>query len=354
MLRTWALVILPMEQTVTDLAPVRLAWNAYVESHPLATQYHRYEWLDIIRAAFGHEFLPLVVRRGGQVSGVLPLVLVRSWLFGRFLVSLPFVNYGGILADSEDVERQLWEGAVEAARETGAAHLEARHPQPHPFATERRQHKATMILDLEHSVDDQWQAFNAKLRNQIRKAERSGLSVRSAPPEELPRFYEVFARCMRDLGTPVYGRRFFAEILRAFPASSRIFLVESGTTAVAAGISLAHRDTVEVPWAGSLREYRSHCPNNLLYWTIISQSIGEGFRHFDFGRSTPGGGPYRFKEQWGARPVPLYWEYWLPGPGKAPDLSPKNTRFRAAIEIWKRLPLPVTKWLGPAVVRGIP
>ena len=218
MLFPWISDILPMEQMVTALAPAPEAWNAYVEGHPRATQYHRYEWLEVIRAAFGHRFFPLVVRRGERITGILPLVLVRSWLFGRFLVSMPFVNYGGILGDSEDAERQLWESAVALALETGAAHLEARHLQPHPFATERRQHKATMILDLADSVDEQWKTFNAKLRNQIRKAERSGLSARSAGPEELPRFYEVFARCMRDLGTPVYSRRFFAEILRAFPS----------------------------------------------------------------------------------------------------------------------------------------
>ena len=343
-----------MEQTVTDLGPLREAWTAYVESHPRATQYHRYEWLEIIRAGFGHEFFPLVARNDGEIRGVLPLVLVRSWLFGRCLVSLPFVNYGGILADRQADESRLWEGAEDLARRTGAAHLEARHLQPHAFATERRQHKATMILDLEHSVDAQWRAFNAKLRNQIRKAERSGLSARSAGPEELPRFYQVFARCMRDLGTPVYSYRFFAEILRALPTSSRIFLVESGATAVAAGIALSHRQTIEVPWAGSLREYRQQCPNNLLYWTIISHAIEESFRHFDFGRSTPGDGPYRFKEQWGARPVVLNWEYWVRGQGKPPDLSPKNTRFRAAIELWKRLPIPVTNLLGPILVRGIP
>jgi FemAB-related protein (PEP-CTERM system-associated) len=343
-----------MEQTVTDLRPLREVWNAYVESHPRATQYHRYEWLEVIRAAFGHEFFPLVARNDGEIRGVLPLVLVRSWLFGRRLVSLPFVNYGGVLADAEGDERLLWQGAEDLARKSGAAHLEARHLRPHPFATERRQHKATMILHLEHSIDGQWSAFNAKLRNQIRKAERSGLSARSAGPEELPRFYQVFARCMRDLGTPVYGRRFFAEILRAFPASSRIFLVESGSKAVAAAIALSHRETLEVPWAGSLREYRSHCANNLLYWKMISQAIHEGFHHFDFGRSTPGDGPYRFKEQWGAQPTLLHWEYWLPAPGKIPDLSPKNDKFSAAIQIWKRLPLPVTNWLGPALVRGIP
>jgi len=344
-----------MSQTTVDRQPDRAAWNAYVAVHPQATQYHAFEWLDVIAASFGHRTFPLAARSSqGAVVGVLPLVLVQTRLFGRRLVSLPFVNYGGILADSDGVERQLWDAAVEVAKREHSAYLEARHFSVHPFVSDRKQHKATMILDLTATVEEQWKGFNAKLRNQIRKAERSGLIARVAGPEALPEFYEVFARCMRELGTPVYSRRYFAEILRTFPQSSGLLLVESEKAVIAGGLALRHRDTMEIPWAASLVEHRSKCPNNLLYWEFIQQAIRSGLRRFDFGRSTPGDGPYRFKEQWGALPVPLHWEYWLPSGAIAPDLSPKNSRFSRAIEIWKRLPLSVTKWLGPAIVRGIP
>ena len=339
------------EVTVTDDA---VLWNAFVASHPQATQYHQHEWPALLARSFNHRAIPLAALRGGRVVGVLPLVLMESWLFGRFLVSLPYVNYGGVLGETEEVEQALWDRTVEMAREERAAYFEARHVSPHPFIPLRKQHKVTMVLDLAPTIEAQWEAFDPKLRNQIRKAERSGLTARMGGASDLPDFYDVFARNMRDLGTPVYGRRFFDEVLRAFPEAARVFSVLSGRTVIAAGIALVYRDTLEVPWAASLREFRSMCPNNMLYWHLIQSAIKEGFRRFDFGRSTPGEGTFNFKEQWGAQPVPLAWEYWLPNSQPLPDLSPKNAKYQMAIQIWKRLPLPVTKWLGPSIVRGIP
>ena len=329
-------------------------WDAYVAHHADATQYHRYAWLGVIERSFGHRGVALAATRGDRITGVLPIVFMRSRLFGRFAVSLPYLNYGGLLADDEETERALWNEATERARASGSRHLELRHFASRPFIAARRGHKATMVLELASTAEAQWKGFDAKLRNQIRKAERSGLTCRIGGASELRPFYDVFVSCMRDLGTPVYGRRFFEEVLAAFADSARVAIVEEGTRPVAAGIALAFRDRLEVPWAGSLREARAKCPNNQLYWELIREAIRTGLRRFDFGRSTPGDGPYRFKEQWGAKPVPLVWEYWLAEGQALPDLNPKNRKYAAAIEAWKRLPLAVTRWLGPTIVRGIP
>jgi len=256
----------------------------------------------------------------------------------------PLGSHGGRLDPVEPRECRRHRGATELARDSGARYLEARHVAPHPFIPHRKQQKASMILDLAVDADSQWKAFDAKLRNQVRKAEKSGLRCRTGGAEELGHFYSVFSRCMRSLGTPVYDRRFFAQVLDAFPETASVLVVEDGAMPVAAGIALEHRDTIEVPWAGSLAEYRSKCPNNMLYWEAIRHAIARGCRRFDFGRSTPGDGPYRFKEQWGAKPLPLTWEYWLADGQGVPDLSPKNEKFHAAIEVWKRLPLSVTIW----------
>ena len=330
-----------------------VAWDAYVASHPHATPYHQHRWLGLLTKVFSHRLIPLAATRDGSYAGVFPLVLMNSRIFGRFLVSLPFVNYGGLLTDSEEVDRSLWLQATALAKEVKANFLEARHVQSHSFVALRKQHKVTMILDLVASIDGQWQAFDAKLRNQIRKAQRSGLTVRMGKAAEIRGFYEVFARNMRDLGTPVYSRRFFEEILSSFPETSTVFSVYSQQTIIASGIALSYRDTVQVPWAASHRGYRQMCPNNLLYWEIIQYAIKEGFRRFDFGRSTPGEGTYKFKEQWGARPVPLSWEYWTQA-GTLPDISPKNPKYAWVISLRKRLPVPVTSWIGPSIVRNIP
>ena len=339
---------------VVDEAAHGGAWDAYVRAHPDATLYHQWAWRETFERAFGHRSLYLMARRDGQVAGVLPLVLLASRLFGRFMVSLPFVNYGGVLADDPEVEAALLEAASAHAAALGASHIELRHRTRRFDALPAKQHKVAMLMRLEASEAAAWAALDRKVRNQVRKAERSELTAGHGGAELLPDFYDVFARNMRDLGTPVYGRAFFEEVLAGFADAARVFVVRHGTRPVAAAVSLTHGDTIEVPWAGSLTEYRPRCPNNLLYWSVITCAVRDGLRVLDFGRSTPGEGTYHFKRQWGAVAEPLWWEYRLLDRTTLPDQSPRNPRYRTAIAVWKRLPLGVTRRLGPHIVRSIP
>ncbi|GFO63703.1 FemAB family PEP-CTERM system-associated protein [Geomonas paludis] len=329
-------------------------WDRFVASRPGATSYHRYLWKDVVQESFGHAGYYLMARRGGEPVGVLPLIHMKSVLFGNFLVSVPFFNYGGVLAGDPAAVQPLLDEGVKVMARCGAAHLELRHRgEPLPgLAT--RSHKVTMILDLAEDADSQWRGFTPKLRNQVRKAQKSGLHVVSGGCELLDGFYRVFCRNMRDLGTPVYGRRFFENVLRAPDAQARVVSVLLGKEPVASGIMTRFRDTVEVPWASSVRDYRELCPNNLLYWEAIRLAIGEGAACFDFGRSTPGEGTYRFKKQWGARAVALHWQYLLAPGAHPPELNPANPKFRLAVEGWRRLPVALTRFLGPAIVRNIP
>jgi FemAB-related protein (PEP-CTERM system-associated) len=329
-------------------------WNAYAEGHPEATLYHRHEWLGAIETAFGQTASALVARRDGALAGALPLVVLRSRWLGRFVVSLPYVSDGGILADDGEAARALWDEAVALARRERARHLEVRHRRPHGFTSHDRRHKQTMILELAASAEAQWAALDAKVRNQVRKAERSGLRARIAGAEELDVFYRVLSRTKRDLGAPIWTKGFFDETFARFSREAEIHLVEGDGEAVAAGIALRFRDMLEVPWAGSLREHWPKSPNNLLYWSLIRRAIELGCRRFDFGRSTPGDGPFRFKAQWGARPVALHWEYWLADGASLPDFSPSNPKLRAASAVWRRLPVGVTRWLGPRIARALP
>ena len=338
----------------SDLPKFGATWDAYVEQHPEATQYHQHAWPELIARAFGHRPIFLIAFRDEKPAGVFPLVLMQSRWFGCFLVSLPFVNYGGLLGESEEVEQALWVKAQEIARQSKSQHVEARHVRPRPFISHRKQHKVGMILQLAEDADAQWKAFDPKLRNQIRKAERSSLTARFGGIHDLSGFYEVFAQNMRDLGTPVYSQGFFEEVLQTFAGTATVCSVLLDNRVVAAGIAMTYRDSMEMPWASSLRDARPLCPNNLLYWTVIQHAIKLGLRQFDFGRSTPGEGTYNFKEQWGAQPLPLSWEYWTASSAGLPDLSPKNPQYGMAIQAWKRLPLWLTKAVGPRIVRHIP
>ncbi|MEO8256562.1 MAG: FemAB family XrtA/PEP-CTERM system-associated protein [Acidobacteriota bacterium] len=329
-------------------------WDQFVATHPDATGYHVWRWRRVFERAFGHETVYLAARQNHRVVGVLPLVLFSSPLFGRFAVSLPFVNYGGVCAWDAGIGRRLVAEAAQIAGQRRLSHVELRHTARQLPDLPARQHKVSMLLPLERDAGRAWDGLDRKVRNQVRKAEKSGLTARSGGRELLDRFYPVFARNMRDLGTPVYAIRFFEEVLAAFPETARVFLVEQGDLTVAGAITLTHRNTLEVPWASSLREHRHQSPNNLLYWRIIEQAIRSGRTTLDFGRSTPNEGTYQFKQQWGARPVPLAWEYALLGRAALPNLSPANPRFSRAIAIWSRLPLSLTNWIGPHIVRSIP
>jgi FemAB-related protein (PEP-CTERM system-associated) len=331
------------------------AVEAYVGAHPAATAYHSPEWLKVIGRAFTHRTKYLVAQAGcGEVVGALPLVFFSSPVFGRYVVSIPFVNYGGIVADGPDATRALVDAAVREASLARATHLELRHTTQLCPGLQQRRHKVSMRVRLQRSSDEQWRVLDRKLRNQVRKAEKSGLQVRVGHLELLDSFYSVFARNMRDLGTPVYGVRFFREVLSTFPATTRVFVVTLNDRPVAGSVVQWHRDTIEVPWASAVRDFNPLCANVLLYWQMLQFAAEQQFRTFDFGRSTPGEGTFHFKRQWGAEARELVWEYWVGGDRALPDLSPHNPKFALAIRTWQRLPLRLATTLGPHIVRNLP
>ena len=198
-----------------------------------------------------------------------------------------------------------------------------------------------------------WEGFPSKVRNQVRKGEKSGLTVAWGGLELLDEFYDVFSRNMRDLGTPVYGRRLFASILRHFPDEAELCVLRADKTPVSAALLLHGRGVTEVPSASLAAQYNATCANMLMYWKLLERAIERGQAVFDFGRSTLDGNTYRFKKQWGAVPAPAVWQYYS-REGDAGDLRPDNPRYQRLIRLWQRLPLPLTRWLGPPIVRGIP
>jgi FemAB-related protein (PEP-CTERM system-associated) len=345
----------PIQRYTTTEELDQPAWDAFVDRHPDATSYHLYRWKEVVETSFGHRTHYLAALDGdGAVRGVLPLVHMKSALFGNFLVSVPFVNYGGLLYESEGAGATLLAAAEALRREVGAEHVELRHLAAGMAGLPSSEHKVTMVLPLAEDAQSQWEGFNAKLRNQVRKAEKSGLNFTLGGTELVDDFYRVFARNMRDLGTPVYGKRFFKSILKTLPERTAIAAVSLEGKVIAAGILYWYRGAMEMPWASSIADYKPLCPNNLLYWEAIRFALGKGCSRFDFGRSTPHEGTYNFKKQWGAEPLQLYWQYLLE-PGKPlPEINPKNPKYQAAIRLWKHLPLPLTRLIGPGIVRNIP
>ncbi len=346
------------EPEVRILSPAdtahRAAWNAFVRARAESCGYHRMEWLAIINEAFGHPVFPLALHKNGQIRGVLPLALVASRLFGRFLVSLPFVNYGGVLAEDAPGREALLDTAKLLMSRLGAESVELRHRERSLPDLPAQQHKVSMLLPLAPEPETLWNGFKDKVRNQVRKALKNGLTATEGGLELLDEFYAVFCVNMRALGTPVYSSRFFHTVLRRLPEETRVIAVRQKGRCLAAGILYTPGGTAEMPWASSLPEFRHLCPNNMLYWEAISRSCSRGCACFDFGRSTPDSGPWRFKRQWGAEALPLHWEYLLSQGKAVPALNPQNPKFKMAVRLWKLLPLAVANTLGPRIVRCIP
>lgn len=312
-------------------------------------------WLSILRDALGHRPIVLEARTGDDTVGFLPLAEVSSWIFGRFLVSLPYLNSNGIIANSPAVESALIARAVELADETGVRYLELRHEKPidHAALNGAMTGKVHMRLPLPATPELYWKSLDAKVRNQVRKAEKQNLEVVWGGDALIDSFYDVLAENMRDLGTPVYGKGLFRNIVRAFPNDAEICIVRSSGQPIASALLLHGAGVTEVPTASALRSWNHTCSNMLMYHHLIERAISKNQSLFDFGRSTLDGGTYRFKKQWGALPHPAVWQYRTRG-GAIGEMRPDNPRYQRIIRLWQRLPVGLTRLLGPGIVRGIP
>lgn len=329
------------------------AWDAAVEQQPHASIYHTSAIRRVIEDSFGHPAHYLAaVNAQDKVRGLLPMIEMNSRLFGHFLVSMPYFNYGGVLAESREARDTLLAAAAKRAGSLGVEHIEYRHTQD-DLDLAARSEKVAMIRALPDSPEILWQDIGSKLRAQINKARRHELDTRIGREELVEDFYRVFARNMRDLGTPVYGIELFRNMLRHCSSSYIVCVYRNGQP-VSGGFLLGWRNTLEIPWASTLRSANRYDANMLLYWTVLESAIERGYALFDFGRSSKGASTWRFKKQWGAQGEDLYWHYWLPDGQALPSLNPNNPKFRLMVAAWKRLPLAIANRVGPGIVRNIP
>jgi FemAB-related protein (PEP-CTERM system-associated) len=341
----------------------RQTWDAFVGRQPHANPYLLYGWCDVIQSTYGHETHYLMLTgRDRSVLGVLPLVHLRHFVFGNRLVSLPFADAGGVLAVDREAEEALLSAARDLCLRAGVGQIELRQevalvswgeasPTGSRASVARR--KVRMLMTLPESSEGLRTGFKAKLRSQINRPLKEGCSSKVGGLELLEDFYKVFLINMRDLGSPVHSKELMRHVLEAFPERSRIFAVYHAGEPIAASLVIGYNGVLRNPWASSDRRYASMSPNMLLYSRMLEYACESGYRTFDFGRSTPGEGTYRFKQQWGAQPAPLHW-YTISADGSttAAQDSPSE-RFNLATQVWKKLPVRLTKVLGPRIRKHI-
>jgi serine/alanine adding enzyme len=329
-------------------------WEEFVNSNIQCCNYHRWGWKRVIENSFRWPTYYLMAREDARVVGTLPLVWQKSSLFGSFLTSMPFLNCGGVIAQSKPAKDALVAEGIALAKRLRVEYVELRHRFDPELGLPVKTHKVAMVLEIKPDTDAMLSGLPHKVRTDIRKSIKAELEAEFGGEEFLDEFYDIFAKNMRDLGTPTYGRNFFSEILKAFPKDSYICVVRHKGKAIAVSFLSGYRDTIEALWSSSLYEYASMKPNMFLYWKILCFAGERGFRLFDFGRSSVGSGTHRFKKQWGSQEVPLYWVYWVPNGAALPELNNENPRYQLAIRLWQKLPVSVTKLIGPAIVKRLP
>jgi serine/alanine adding enzyme len=329
-------------------------WDAYVDSHPQASNYHRWRWKQLIESTYGHRTFYLMAEESRKICGILPLVGIKSWLWGRFLVSMPFFSYGGVLADSPEVRRVLLEKAEKLACDWGAGYIELRQTESLAGPWHSSMAKVSMWVPLPETTDELFNNLGSRLRNKIRSARKQGLHAVWGKEDLVKDFYKVFSCNMRNLGTPVYPRVWFENFMQVARDTSHVLVLWDDNDPVAATWITTYREEVELPWIASTPAARGKYSTVLLYWTALEWAIENRFRRVDLGRCTPGSGTHRFKTQWSCEEVPLRWNYWLKAGESVPQFRPDNPRFRLAVETWKRLPLGLANLLGPKIVRAIP
>lgn len=327
-------------------------WDAYVRAAPAATFFHLWGWRTAIENAFGHDCPYLLAEEGGRIVGVLPLVRIRSLLFGHSLTSTAFAVYGGPVGETPEVVALLAGHATVLADLLDVDHLELRSlvktglGWPSKDAT-----YATFRRPITADPDANLKAIPRKQRAVVRKAIERGL--KGEIDGGLDRFFPLYATSVRNLGTPVFPKRWFAELRRAFPDESDILTVTDGGTPVSAVLNFYFRDQVLPYYGGGGLEARRVGANDFMYYDLMCRAGGRGCTLFDFGRSKAGSGAFAFKRNFGFEPEPLHYEYYLRRGDRLPDSSPNNPKYKLMIALWSRLPLAVTNRLGPLVSRWL-
>ncbi len=326
------------------------AWDEYVCSHPDGTIFHLTKWKQVVDQTFGHSSYYLLAADQGRISGVLPLFQIRSRLFGHFLVSAPFAELGGPLSDRPEVEAKLLERAFQIGEELACDYVELKNKTAIDGLLTKNLYY-NFSKEILPAPEDNLLAIPRKSRAAVRKGISEGLMTYFGN-DQFDDFYEVMARSYRQLGTPIFPKRFFRAFLDVFGNDAEVMVVRSREgVPIGCVLSFYFKDRVMPYYAGSLWEYRRLCPNDFKYWELMKRGCERGCRVFDYGRSKVDTGSFSFKTHWGFEPTPLAYQYRLIGASQLPNLSPTNPRYRRKIEIWRRMPLALTKLVGPPLAK---
>lgn len=324
-------------------------WNEFVQSNAEATFFHLAEWERVLSRAFRHRSHYLYAESNGRIAGVLPLVEIKSFLFGHALVSTPFCVYGGIVSSDEAAQRALERAACHLGERLGVDYIEMRNRKPRHPGWPSKDLYVTFRRPIDPDAEKNMTAIPRKQRAMVRKGMQKQL--RAQIDDGIERLYCVYSTSLRDLGTPVFSRYYLKLLAETFPGQCEVLTVTHEDQPVASVMSFYFRDEVLPYYGGSTAAARNLAANDFMYWQVLDRARELGARTFDFGRSKRGTGSFNFKSHWGFEPETLCYEYFLVKARKVPNLSPTNPKYERMIRIWRRLPLWFTRCIGPPLAR---
>ncbi|MDP2903129.1 MAG: FemAB family PEP-CTERM system-associated protein [Methylovulum sp.] len=320
-------------------------WDSFVQMSSEATFFHQSGWKEVIERAFGHKTYFLYVENNGEITGILPLVHVKSLLFGNTLVSTAFCVYGGIVANDEFTILELDKEACRLAEELGVDCLEMRNRIQKTPERPYKELYVTFRKKLDADVEKNMLAIPRKQRAMVRKGIEAGLT--SAIDEGVDRFHQAYSESVRNLGTPVFPKKYFQILKDVFGDQCEVLSIELNGQLVASVMNFYYKDEVLPYYGGGTDLARNVKGNDFMYWEVMRRAVEKGVKIFDYGRSKIGTGSYSFKKNWGFNPEPLFYEFHLVKAGSLPDINPLNPKYRLFIAAWKRLPLPISQMIGP-------
>jgi FemAB-related protein (PEP-CTERM system-associated) len=343
----------PGSLTVRSLQTAdRPRWDEFVAHCPEATFFHRAGWEEVIQRSFGHATYFLYAEADGAIQGVLPLGHINSRLFGKALISLSFCVQGGIAASTVEARVALEQAACELAGSLGVDYLEMRNPvRRHPAWPVKEGLYVGFRKAIDPDPEVNLKAIPRKQRAMVRKGIEAGLVAQD--DNDIDRLFIAYSESVHHLGTPVLPRRYFRILKEVFGEDCRVLTVTLDGRLVASVLSFYFRDQVLPYYGGGTELARQVKGNDFMYWELLRRSCEQGIRLFDYGRSKVGSGSYSFKKNWGFTPEPLYYEYHLVKARQLPNVNPTNPKYRLFIDVWKRLPLPLSRWLGPLIARDL-
>jgi FemAB-related protein (PEP-CTERM system-associated) len=327
------------------------SWDNYVLQSEQGTFFHLSGWKQLVEKVFSHSTYYLYAEENGRITGVLPLVHVKSLLFGNALVSNAFCVYGGIVADDDETFQQLDKEACRLAEELGVDHLEMRNQIQ---MTPERPYKdlyVTFRKELDAEEEKNLQAIPRKQRAMVRKGIKAGLT--GVIDEQIDRFFAAYSESVRNLGTPVLPKKYFQALKDIFKDQCEILTIEHNGKLVSSVMNFYFKDQVLPYYGGGTEHARAVKANDFMYWEVMRHAVAKGIKTFDFGRSKIGTGSYKFKRHWGFEPEPLFYEFYLVNADSLPDINPLNPKYQMFIKAWKRLPLPVSQTIGPWLAKDL-